>query len=107
MTVFEKIAAKQGQENTPVWMVGEQLKDMIRDCPGWQELVDQDLDNESMSLAECEKKIKDYADKHRKGNFACVVPSVAEKIIREFYGLTDEARGARPSGNIINLEDFF
>lgn len=108
MTVFEKIAAQQGQENTPVWMVGEQLKDMIRDCPGWQELVGQDLDNESMSLAECEKKIKDYADKHRKGNFACVVPSVAEKIIREFYGLTDEARGAKHGGgNIINLEDFF
>lgn len=107
MTVFEKIAAQQGAENTQVWMVGEQLKDMIRDCPGWQKLVDQDLEDESMSLSECEKKIKDYADKHRKGNFACVVPSVAEKIIRDFYGLTDEARGARPSGNIINLEDFF
>lgn len=108
MTVFEKIAAQQGQENTPVWMVGEQLKDMIRDCPGWQELVDQDLETKSMSLAECEKKIKAYADKHRKGNFACVVPSVAEKIIREFYGLTDEARGAKHGGgNIINLEDFF
>ena len=106
MTVFEKIAAQQGQKNTPVWMVGEQLKDMIRDCPGWQELVGQDLDNESMSLAECEKKIKDSADKHRKGNFACVVPSVAEKIIREFYGLTDEARGGT-AGKIINLADFF
>lgn len=107
MTVFEKIAAQQGAENTTVWMVGEQLKDMIRDCPGWQELVDQDLENESMSLAECEKKLKAYADKHRKGNFSCVVPSVAEKIIRDFYGLTDEARGTKHSYNIINLEDFF
>nr|DAT52026.1 MAG TPA: hypothetical protein [Caudoviricetes sp.] len=106
MTVFEKIAAQQGQKNTPVWMVGEQLKDMIRDCPGWQELVDQDLDNESMSLAECEKKIKDYADKHRNGNFACVVPSVSEKIIRDFYGLTDETRGGTAE-KIINLADFF
>lgn len=107
MTVFEKIAAQQGQENTPVWMVGEQLKDMIQDCPGWQELVDQDLENEAMSLAECEKKIKAYADKHRKGNFACVVPSVAEKIIRDFYGLTDEAKGTAVGGNVINLADFF
>ena len=107
MTVFEKIAAQQGAENTPVWMVGEQLKDMIRDCPGWQELVDQDLENESMSLAECEKKIKAYADKHKKNGFACVVPSVAEKIIREFYGLTDEAKGTAAGGNVINLADFF
>lgn len=108
MTAFDKITAQQGEEGTPVWMVGEQLKDMIRDCPGWQELVDQDLENQAMSLAECEKKIKDYADKHKKNGFACVVPSVAEKIIRDFYGLTDEARGEKHgSGNIINLEDFF
>lgn len=107
MTVFEKIAAQQGEEGTSVWMVGEQLKDMIRDCIGWQEIVEQDLENESMGLAKCEKKIKAYADKHRKNGFACVVPSVAEKIIRDFYGLTDEARGAKYCGNIINLEDFF
>lgn len=106
MMVFDKITAQQGEEGTPVWMVGEQLKDMIRDCPGWQELVDQDLENESMSLAECEKKIKAYADKHKKNGFACVVPSVAEKIIQDFYGLTDEARGGT-AGKIINLADFF
>ena len=107
MTAFEKITAQQGEENTPVWMVGEQLKNMIRDCPGWQEIVEQDLELKEMSLAECEKKIKAYADKHRKGNFSCVVPSVVEKIIREFYGLTDEARGAQPAGTVINLADFF
>lgn len=107
MTAFEKIAAQQGEENTPVWMVGEQLKDMIRDCPGWQEIVEQDLEQETMSLAECEKKIKAYADKHKKNGFACVVPSVAEKIIRDFYGLTDEAKGTAAGGNVINLADFF
>lgn len=106
MTAFEKIAAQQGEEGTPVWMVGEQLKDIIQDCPGWQEIVEQDLEQKSMSLAECEKKIKAYADKHKKNGFACVVPSVAEKIIRDFYGLTDEARGGT-AGKIINLADFF
>lgn len=31
MTVFEKIEAQQkGYENTSAWMVGEQLKDIIR-----------------------------------------------------------------------------
>lgn len=107
MTAFEKITAQQGEEGTPVWMVGEQLKDIIQDCPGWQELVDQDLENQAMSLAECEKKIKAYADKHKKNGFACVVPSVAEKIIRDFYGLTDEAKGTAAGGNVINLADFF
>lgn len=107
MTAFEKITAQQGEENTPVWMVGEQLKDIIQDCPGWQEIVEQDLEQETMSLAECEKKIKAYADKHKKNGFACVVPSVAEKIIRDFYGLTDEAKGTAAGGNVINLADFF
>ena len=107
MKAFEKIAAQQGEEGTPVWMVGEQLKDIIQDCPGWQEIVEQDLEQETMSLAECEKKIKAYADKHKKNGFACVVPSVAEKIIRDFYGLTDEAKGTAAGGNVINLADFF
>ncbi len=107
MTAFEKISAQQGKDGTSVWMVGEQLKDIIRDCPGWQEIVEQDLEQKDMSLAECEKKIKDYADKHRKGNFACVVPSVAEKIIRDFYGMTDESRGTAAGGKVIDLADFF
>lgn len=107
MTTFEKITAQQGEENTPVWMVGEQLKDIIRDYPGWQEIVAQDLENQAMSLAECEKKIKAYADKHRKGNFACVVPSVAEKIIRDFYGLTDAAKGRGAKREVIDLASFF
>ena len=40
-----------------------------------------------MSIVECEKKIKAYADKHKKNNFACVTPQQAEKIICEFYGI--------------------
>lgn len=40
-----------------------------------------------MSIVECEKKIKAYADKHKKNNFACVTPHQAEKIICEFYGI--------------------
>ena len=91
MTVFEKIEAQQGKDRTAVWMVGEQLKDMIRRDERLQEIVAQDLDVQEMSLAACEKKIKEYADKHKTGNFACVIPSEAEKIIREFYGLGEAA----------------
>ena len=108
MTVFEKIAAQQGKERTAVWMVGEQLKEICEREPRAAELVEQDLENPEMSLANCEKKIKAFADKHKTGNFACVIPSEAEKIIREFYGLDkpeEKAKQLAPGG-IIDLADF-
>lgn len=106
---LEKIAAQQPKERTPVWMVGEQLKDMLRAEPHLAELVAQDLDVKEMSLSECEKKIKAFADTHKTGNFACVIPSEAERIIREFYGLptAGEAVPEPVRDNLIRLEDFF
>ena len=95
MSMLEKallaITAQQPKERTAVWMVGEQLKDMLQAEPHLAEIVEQDLGVKEMSLANCEKKIKAFADKHKTGNFACVVPAEAERIIREFYGLP--ARG--------------
>lgn len=91
MNVYEKIAAQQkGKENTDVWMVGEQLKGILRADPTLEEIVAQDLDVKEMGLAFCAKKIKAKADeihKHVKGNCVCITPDVAEGIIREFYGL--------------------
>lgn len=88
MNVFEMIEAQQkGKEMTAAWMVGEQLKDICRREPGCQQIVAEDLANKDMSIENCEKKIKAYADKHRKGSCAVVPPNVAEDIIREFYGL--------------------
>lgn len=107
MDVFEKIRAQQPKERTPVWMVGEQLADIIRHDLAAQEIVSRDLDAKGMSLADCEKKIKAYADKHKTGNFACVIPSEAERIIREFYGITETASKPEASGVVLNLEDYF
>lgn len=91
MTVYEKIAAQQkGHENTDIWMVGQQLKDILRGDPALEEIVDKDLDVKDMSLANAAKKIKAWADaqhKKTKGSCVCVPPDVAEGIIREFYGL--------------------
>lgn len=91
MTVFEKIEAKQkGKENTDIWMVGEQLKDICRADPACAAIVAEDLENKEMSIAAVAQKIQDYADDlHRKmkSNRICVPPNVAEGIIREFYGL--------------------
>ena len=109
---IEKITAQQPKERTAVWMVGEQLKDMLRAEPQFAEIVLQDLENESMSITHCEKQIKAYADKHRKGNSSCTPPVEAERIIREFYGLSDApAAVAAPVGSgsakIVNLADFW
>ena len=89
MTVFEKITALQkGKENTAPWMVGEQLKDICRREPLCAQIVLEDLASPSMSLEACEKKIKAWADGQKNGkSCVCVPPNVAEKIIREFYGL--------------------
>lgn len=99
MTVFEKIEGQQnGKENTAVWMVGQQLKDICRDDFNCAQIVDQDLDVPEMSIVEAEKKIREYADKQKRtGNCVCVPPNIAEKIIREFYGLP-EAGAAAPVG---------
>lgn len=95
MNVFEKIEVQQkGRENTSTWMVGEQLKDIIRDDASMQEIVDKDLDVKELSLEKAAGQIKAYADKQpRKGSCVCIPPNVAEKIIREFYGLP-EAKAA-------------
>lgn len=111
ISVFEKIAAQQPKERTAVWMVGEQLKDILQNEPHLQEIVLQDLENESMSIANCEKKIKAYADKHRVGNSSCTPPAEAERIIREFYGLSDapaaEVAPVAGGAKIVNLADFW
>lgn len=86
--VIKQIEEQQrGKENTAPYYVGEQLKDIIRNNPQSAEIVGQDLKIEEMNIVKCEKKIKKYADEHRKNNFACVTPQQAEKIICEFYGI--------------------
>lgn len=107
--VIKQIEEQQkGQENTPPYYVGEQLKDIIRNNPQAAEIVGQDLKIKEMSIVECEKKIKAYADKHKTGNFAFVSPQQAEKIICEFYGIsaTDPvAEQSKTADKIVTLAD--
>ena len=112
MTVFEMIEAQQkGLEDTTVFMVGEQLKDICRADPHCAELVAQDLENASMSLDQAEKKIKAYADKQKRTvNCVCVPPNVAERILRDFYGLPEVGRPTEngeptPVLGFLNLDD--
>lgn len=117
------IEAQQGKvkARSAPWMVGEQLKDMIRREPGIGELIAQDLTSGGMSLEKAETKIKAFADKHQTGNFTCVTPAEAEGILREYFGLPAAAgdnslsplRGQLPQGGsqsaegVIDLADFF
>ena len=89
MELYQMIEAQQkGQENTPAWMIGEQLKEIAAREPASAELLEQDLANEAMSLKAAAKKLQEYADKHRGSARAyCITPQVAEGILREFYGL--------------------
>lgn len=111
-SVIAKIEVQQREnENTPAWCVGEQLKDMSRSDQAVAELLDKDLDVESMSIVEAEKKIKEYADKNRKGRCGFVPPNIADEILRKFYGLParDEAIEPTPeqaSNKIIDLTAF-
>lgn len=108
MSVFDKINAQQkGREGTAVWMVGEQLKDIYRSDPQCAKIVDEDLDNKAMSIAEAEKKVKAWADSHKKSgsNCSCVPPNEAERIIREFYGLPEAGETPAASGPALTLLD--
>lgn len=85
---------KQQEEVSPrsaVWMVGQQLKDICRKEPLSAELIAQDLENNAMSIAQAEKRIKAFADDHKTGNFSCVTPQEADGILRKFYGLPERA----------------
>ena len=113
MGAIEKIRAQQArlEEGTPAWVAGEQLAEICAAEPECERLVDVDLDNAGMSLAECEKKIKAWADGHKKGNFSFISPMKAEEIIREFYGLPARKQAApagqtKKAGKEISLLDF-
>lgn len=114
---LDKITAQQAKhkQGSAPWCVGEQLKDILRAQPEIAELVVHDLDRTGMSLADCEKKIADFAQDHRQGSVGFCGPADADRIIRAFYGLpeapavsfpTSPAAPAAPKRKTIRLADF-
>lgn len=105
-------AQQKGKENTDVFMVGEQLKDIGAESDHNAEILVQDLVIDKMGLVGAAGALKAYADKNRgKANCFCITPKVADGILREFYGLGEpQAAEIKPTGvqdsGIINLEDF-
>ena len=108
--VIEKISEQQqGRENTAVYYVGEQLKDICRSSDKVAEIVLQDLDNPDMSIVKAEAQINKYADEHHgKEKCYCVTPDVAESIIKKFYGVEnfETSSPKETKEDYINLDDF-
>ena len=117
---IEAITQQQSklQKNSAPFFVGEQLKDILRGTPSAAGIVLQDLKTAGMGIADCEKKIADFASKHRTGSTGCCPPMEADRIIREFYGIpflgVDLANGPDWTANAkpaqkqkkVNLADF-
>lgn len=88
MSAIEMIESQQkGNENRPVWFVGEQLKDICRADPHAAEILERDLELPEMSIAEAEKKIAAFANGNRKAGVGFCSGADADRILREFYGL--------------------
>lgn len=105
------ITAQQPKERGPVWMVGEQLKDMLRNEPALADLLAKDIFGSGMTLADAEKKIAAQAEKNKVGNCGCVTPAEAEEALRKFYGLPPRGQAVEreekaAKGVVIDLADF-
>ena len=81
-------AQQKGKENTPVYMVGEQLKEIASKEPLAAELLERDLVVDGMSISDAAAKLQEYSDKnHGEAKCFCIPPHVAEDILRKFYGI--------------------
>lgn len=100
---------------SPVYAVGEQLKEIARASEKACELLYRDLDRSGMGIANAEKKLKAYADAlhaENNGSSVCIPPNIAERILREFYGIpADISDGQKEqkatAPDLIDLSTFF
>ena len=112
--LYDLIAEQQkGHETEPRFMIGEQLKEIAEREPLSAELLERDLEIEEMNLEAAEKHFQEYADRnHGKAKAFCITPKVAERLLREFYGLpipeenTPEKKEADSSAGYIDLSSF-
>lgn len=110
MTELKRIIEEQqkGKENKPEYMIGLQLLDIAEREPRTVELLKRDLQIKEMSLEAAAAKLKKYSDdNHGKESCFCITPDVAEKILREFYGLGEASeKGEATEPGLIDVADF-
>lgn len=99
-----KAQMEKVDEYSPVYTLGMQLMDILAALPeAASEVVLADLRGKGMTIADCEKKIKAKADEiHKKrGGHVSIGPHVADKIIREFYGIAEfKPQAGRPQESL-------
>lgn len=109
-TLVEIISKQQaGHQNDPVFMIGEQLKEMAEGDEKVTELLIQDLQTDKMKLTDAAKELQKYSDEHRgKATCFCIPPKVAEEILRKFYGLPERGAEKKQTATApaIDLSDF-
>lgn len=104
-------AQQKGHEDTDVFMIGEQLKEMAERDPIVAEILKKDLAISEMGMQAAAAQLKAYADKHRgKNKVFCISPKVAEQILRDFYGLPvaeeKQKTSTLPAADYIDLDSF-
>lgn len=114
--LFNAISKQQtpllAKGNRAAWTLGEQIKDICTREPRSAELIYEDINKPGMGLEDVAKKLKAFADTKRTGNFSCVMPSEAEQVIRDFYGLPAAGKreapkpAAAPLAEEVDLDDF-
>lgn len=105
---------QKGRENSAVFFVGEQLKEIAEREEKSCELLARDLEIPEMSIEKAEAEIKAYSDKNRGSHRSfCVSGRIADGILRKFYGLPkiEEAQAEKKTDNAcdvaIDLANFF
>lgn len=102
---------QKGHETEPVYMIGEQIKELAQREPANIELLEQDLVTDGMKLSDIATRFQEYADKnHGSQKCFCITPKVAEKLIREFFGLSESSSStsekASSNETFIDLSSF-
>ena len=109
---FEKLveiitAQQKGHENTDVFGIGEQLKDIAEGNEKITDLLINDLTTDGMKLTDAAKMFKKHADSIRgKQNMVCITPKVADGLLRKFYGLPSAREKEQVAAPAIDLSDF-
>ncbi|MBQ8207745.1 MAG: hypothetical protein IJZ89_03315 [Clostridia bacterium] len=98
-------------ENEPLFMAGEQLKEIAEREPLSAELLEKDLAIDGMKLSDAAAALQKYADEnHGKAKCFCITPKVAEGILRNFYSLPEAGAKAdaqpEPESTRIDLASF-
>ena len=106
-SAIKAIEAQQPKLRNDIWMVGEQLKDMIRAEPKWADMIEMDIKNKDQNLEAIAKKIRERAKANKTGSFGCVTPMEADEIIRKTFCIPKREEKRETPPGVISLEDFF